>query len=512
MPDGSSAALIFTVPIDWRETVDTALCVLQSTYLHLDVLTDPAITKTAAMYANVAMDEGITALGQTLTHFGIALYSVVTGDDNHVFFLRPADEKPSDSVPVIWEGDLTHALLCTQAGRRWGEKAKQIRSPKLDLVIDFWDGDGTGSIEWLTPDYCLWDNDPHETLVADVSRWDMNPEGVEHMILARFSPASEDGQCSLRYSALPVSGNNSGGAFWAISRFSLPRQKGISASYGIVLQRAGAVVGECTLPGLFPPTLPMRREARLGKALPEPPQPVEYRPESLVRAADGWLLNCHVSNQRRKGVRFIRRIELRLAADLSLMDWAPRHPECDDQGDVLSCEAVGHVDVASLPGLPAADSGWQISGSWLCLERGDMFAIRAVDQATGRHYLRPLRGMQPCLGEYRYGQDIVLIALPGDWLLLDIRGDNFGLDDCAWLWHLPSDRFIAIPLGAVSPHRENVDFHYNPGLDCLFAVNCSYDRTTALFRLIGRPEMLARLEAAAPLQRLVPPWQVAEPV
>lgn len=510
MPDGSSAKLIFTTPVDWRETVDTALSALQSAYLYLDALTDPAVNKTASMYANVALDEGIAALGQTLTYFGIALYSVVTGGDNHVFFLRPADEKPSDSVPVIWEGDLTHARLCIQTGRRWGEKAKQIRRPKLDLVTDFWDGDGTDSIEWLTPDYCLW-HSPHETVVADVSRWDVNPAGVDHMILASFSPASEDGQCSLLYSSLPVSGDDSVESFWAVSRFSQPRQKGISATYGVVLQRGGAVFGECTLPDLFPPPLLICGEAPLGKALPDPPQPAAYRPESLVRAADGWLLNCHVSNQRRKGVRFIRRLELRLAADLSPMDWAPRHQERDDQDDVLQCEVVAHVNVASLPGLPAADCGWQLSGITLGAGRDDMFAISAVDPVTGRHYLRPLRGMQPRLGEYCYGQHIVLIALPEDWLLLDIRGDNFGLDDSAWLWHLPSDRFIAIPLGAVSRHRENVDFHYNPGLDCLFAVNCSYDRTTALFRLVGRPEMLARLEAAAPLLRLVTPWQAAEP-
>lgn len=513
MPDGSSAALSFTMPIDWRETVETALNALQSAYPYHDTLTDPAITRTVTMYAHVAMDEGIAALGQSLTHFGTALYRVATGGDEYVFFLRPAEEKPSDSLPVIWEGDLADARLCTQAGRHWGDKARQMRSPKLDLVVDFWDEDGTGSIAWLTPDYCLWPA-PQQTLVADVSRWDMNPEGVEHMILARFSPTSADGLCSLHYSSLPVSAPDGDKALWAISRFSqpnAPHQSGISAAYGIILQRGGTLLGECTLPSLFPPTLPMRSDARLGKALPAPPQPAEYRPESLRRTADGWLLNCHVSNQRSKGARFIRRLALRLAADLSPLDWTPRHPERDDQDDFPPHEAAGQISVASLPGLPAASRGWEISGTTLGHEHHDMFAMRAIDRATGQHFLRPLRGMQPRLTEYRYGQHVAPIALPGDWLLLDIRGDNFGLDDSAWLWHLPSDRFIAIPLGAISPYRENVDFHYNPSLDCLFAVNCSYDRTTALFRLIARPEMIARLAAATALQRLVPPWQTAEP-
>lgn len=507
--------LSFTTPIDWRETVETALNALQSAYPYHDTLDDPAIVKTATMYANLAMDEGIAALGQSLTHFGTALYSVATGGDEYVFFLRPADEKPSDSLPVIWEGDLTHARLCTQTDRRWGEKARQIRSPKLDLVIDFWDEDGTGSIEWLNADYCLW-HDPQQTLVADISRWDENAEGVEHMILAGFAPASEDGQYSLDYSSLPVRTPEDDEALWALARFSQPndprqaRRNGISATASIILQRAGARLGECTLPDRFPPPLPMQDGALPGKALPAPPQPAEYRPESLTRTADGWLLNCQANNRHGKGAHFIRRLALRLAADLSPIDWTPRHPELDDQDDAPPDEAAGRIDLASLPGLPAAELGWQISGSALGHEQHDMFALRAVDRASGRHYLRPLRGMQPRLTEYRYGQHIVPIALPGDWLLLDIRGDDFGLADSAWLWHLPSDRFIAIPLGAVSPHRENVDFHYHPGLDCLFAVNCSYDRTTALFRLLDRPEMLARLEAATPLQRLVPPWQAME--
>jgi hypothetical protein len=84
--------------------------------------------------------------------------------------------------------------------------------------------------------------------------------------------------------------------------------------------------------------------------------------------------------------------------------------------------------------------------------------------------------------------------LPEGWVLLDIDGDDFGLTESAWLWNMPSDRFLAIPLAAVSRHRENVSFRYHAGLDCLFATNCSYDRTTVLYRLVPRARMLELLQ------------------
>ena len=505
MPDGSSAMLSFSEPVDHRESVASVLLVLKSAYPYLDTLNESPIVKTAAMYANLAIDEGIAALGQSLSHFGCALYSVATGADNFVFFLRPADEKPVNRVPVIWDGQLTHADLCLQAKRSWGEKARQIRSPKLELVADFWDDGNSGEIEWLSTDLCLW-RDPGSTLVADISRWDDAPEGIEHMLRARLPGESADAQYSLSYTALPVE-TPDGDALWAVSRYAAPvrpRKGTQEAAYSLLFYRQAEALGEYSLPVAFPPELPETGGG--SSAAASGTVAAEYRPTMLKRLADGWRLDCAVCDRKTYGKHLAENIAIFLDAQLQPMAWARRTSGGEAVGSAPQPLGIG---LAGIPGLPGAAKGWEITGTEMRQDETMVFALRALDIASGREYLRPLRGMQPRLGEYRYGQQIVPLLLPEDWLLLDIRGDDFGLEDSAWLWHLPDDRMLAIPLGAVSPHRENVDFHYNPALDCLFAVNCSYDRSTVLFRLCPRTEMLSRLNDSASLQRRPEDWIAA---
>jgi hypothetical protein len=531
MAGNADSGLRFTAPIDWREPATTALWSLREAYPEVAALADASLDKTATMYANVPIEEGGAALGQALSQLGFALYGVRTGGDESVFLLLPTERGcPLDRIDVVWEGASTIAELLTQPGKQWGQKARQIRSPKLDLVADHWDEDTVATITWLSDDCCLWSDD-NDAFVADVSRWDLYPTGVDHMILARFATRSEDGNYDLRFYGLQTAAAEGDNTFWAVEMFARPHdprgthKAGLRDHGGVELYDREKLLGRYALPAMFPPeNLPIA-DGIAPPPLPERPLAARYSPRRLVALADGfWRLETVVANQRHKDPKLSLGIALVLDATFAPVCWLPAaasHPFTGDRAGhgAETPPATHEADEAparrtdppllleSVPGLPICSSGWLLRGSEIRDNGSPVFALTATSPLTGEQFQRPLRGMQPKLGQCHYGQHIRPVRLPEDWLLIDIAGDDWGLQDSAWLWHLPTDRFIAIPLGAVSPHRENVDFHYHPGLDCLFAVNCSYDRSTALFRLIPRPETLKRLVAEKSLLRSVPDWE-----
>jgi hypothetical protein len=528
--------LRFTAPIDWREPATTALWSLRETYPEVAALSDESLDKTAAMYANVPIEEGGAALGQALSNLRIALYRVNTGGDEAVFVVRPAEGKrPADSIDVVWAGASTRAELLTQEGRKWGQKARQIRTSKLDLVADHWDDGNSATITWLNGDYCFWSGEG-EAFVADVGRWDLRPTGVDHMILARFAARSEDGQYDLRFSRLDMAVAGGSKTLWALQVFARPHdprganKSGLTNHCSVQLHDRDELLGRYTLPAVFPPeNLPLADGIGPLPA-PERMLAAEYAARRLVALPNGfWRLEASVTNRRQRDPQDALCIALVLGATFAPVCWLPAgaaHPYAqpvggngapqpgEDAGPSPENAASSPQNppgssllLDRIPGLPASANGWLLAGSEGFENGNKVFALAATSLQTGARYHRSLQGMQPKLNQCRYGQRIRPVRLPEDWLLLDIEGDDWGLKESAWLWHMPTDRFIALPLGAVSPHRENVDYHYHAGLDCLFAVNCSYDRSTALFRLIPRPEMLVRLMAEKSLLRSVPGWE-----
>lgn len=529
--------LRFTAPIDWREPATTALWSLRETYTEVAALADASLDKTATMYANVPIEEGGAALGQALSHLGFALYRVNTGGDESVFLLlRTKGRQPADTLEVAWEGESTNAELLTQVGKKWGQKARQIRSPKLNLVAEDW-SEGTGAtITWLNDDWCPW-TDESGTFLADVSKWDdCPPTGVDPMIVTEFATLSEDGEFNLRFSdlALVLAGGRK--TLWAVQVFAEPREpwrakkSGLRDHRSVQLHDRDALLSRYTLPMVFPPENMPLADGIGPPTLPERPLAAQWFASRLVALPNGfWRLETDVRNRRRKDSQLSLCIALVLDATFTPVCWLPAEaadpfaePATSDAerrpgeetgpppGDAESApESPPGLSLLldGIPGLPASGKGWLLEGSEDFANGNTVFALAATNLETGATLFRSLKGMQPKLDQCRYGQRIRLIRLPENWLLLDIEGDDWGLKESAWLWHLPSDRFIAIPLGAVSPHRENVDYHYHAGLDCLFAVNCSYDRSTRLFRLIPRREMLVRLLAEKSLLRSVPDWE-----
>ena len=160
------------------------------------------------------------------------------------------------------------------------------------------------------------------------------------------------------------------------------------------------------------------------------------------------------------------------------------------------------------PGLPQSSRGYLLCGgrSTRNARVGDAFALIAVNLEDGRVWERSLEGMQPKLGSCHYEQGIVPRPWPDDWLLLDIAGDNFALQDCAWAWHLPTDRYFAIPLAPTTPDRENASLHYHPGLEVLFAYSTSLDRDDTLEMLLPLRNILEMLQSARGAPRAVLPW------
>ncbi|MGB0128275.1 MAG: hypothetical protein WBP72_11610 [Rhodocyclaceae bacterium] len=530
------ADLRFTTPIDWREPATTALWSLRETYPEVAALEDVGLDKTAAMYANVPIEEGGAALGQALSHLGFALYQVNTGGDESVFLMLRADgTHPAGSLEVVWEGASTSAELLAQEGKKWGQKARQIRAPKLDLVADHWSEDTGATITWLNGDWCLWTDDS-EAFVADVGKWDLSPTGVDHMIVARFAPRSEDGDFDLRFSGLEMAVAADSKTLWAVQVFARPHdpqgahKSGLRDHCSVQLHDRDELLGRYSLPAVFPPeNLPLADGAG-PPTLPERTLAAEYSVRRLVALPNGfWRLEVSVTNRRHKDPKLSLGIALVLDATFAPVCWLPAEaghpyaepiggnelrlngddagPTPDDAESAPQNRPGSSLLLDSIPCLPTSSKGWLLAGSEVFENGNKVFELAATDLQTGARYRRSLKGMQPKLDQCRYGQHIRPVRLPEDWLLLDIEGDDWGLKESAWLWHLPTDRFFAIPLGAVSPHRENVDYHYHAGLDCLFAVNCSYNRSTALFRLIPRREMLARLTAEKSLLRNVPGWE-----
>jgi hypothetical protein len=324
---------------------------------------------------------------------------------------------------------------------------------------------------------------------------------------------------------------------WALQVFARPRdprgaaKSGLRDHCSVQLHDRDELLGRYTLPAIFPPdNLPLADG--IGP-LPPPERmfAAQYAARRLVALPNGfWRLEASVTNRRQRNPQDTLCIALVLDATFVPVCWFPAgasHPNSQPVGGngvpqtgedawpprENAASSPQNPPGSSLlldciPGLPASASGWLLAGSEGFENGNRVFALAATSQQTGARYRRSLQGMQPKLDQCRYRQRIRPVRLPDDWLLLDIEGDDWGLKESAWLWHLPTDRFIAIPLGAVSPHRENVDYLYHAGLDCLFAVNCSYDRSTALFRLIPRPEMLKRLVAEKSLLRTVPGWEI----
>jgi hypothetical protein len=152
-------------------------------------------------------------------------------------------------------------------------------------------------------------------------------------------------------------------------------------------------------------------------------------------------------------------------------------------------------------GLPSSKKGFLVS---VCNNQG--FTLNVVDLDTEKVWQRSLKGMQPNFDKCRYQQHIHPKLLPDGWVLLDIIGDNFGLADCAWLWHTTNDQFFAIPLAAVTDDYANATFHYHHDMNCLFALSGGSERHEILERLVPLPEMLAAITQDVHLARVVEPW------
>ena len=168
----------------------------------------------------------------------------------------------------------------------------------------------------------------------------------------------------------------------------------------------------------------------------------------------------------------------------------------------------GVCHVSECVGLPASEKGFLLYGGFEYIRaKGNYrFSLNAINLDTGKAWQRSLQNMQPKWDKCRYSQRIHPKPLPYGWILLDIVGDNFGLTDAAWLWHMMSDRFFAIPLAAVTDGHINADFHYHPEMDCLFAYSNDYDTPPNLERLVSLAEMLTAIEKNVQLIRAVAPW------
>ena len=166
------------------------------------------------------------------------------------------------------------------------------------------------------------------------------------------------------------------------------------------------------------------------------------------------------------------------------------------------------VWLPQLPDLPPCAAGYLLYGALSPMQRGagGEFACVAVNLDDRRIWTRSLRAMQARFGSCHYAQRIRLARLPGDWLLLDIEGDGFGLQDTAWIWNLATDELYAIPLAAVSDERENASLHYQPEAACLFACGTPMDGEPWLQMLQPFADMLAVVTTSAATRRQAGPW------
>ncbi len=170
------------------------------------------------------------------------------------------------------------------------------------------------------------------------------------------------------------------------------------------------------------------------------------------------------------------------------------------------------VWLPQLPGLPSCDAGYVLYGAQAPMHKGHggEFSCVAVNPGDGRIWTRSLRAMQPRFGSCHYAQRIRVARLPDDWLLLDIDGDGFGLQDTAWLWNLATDQQYAIPLAAVSESRENAALHFQREADCLFALGAPMEGDAWLQMLQPFAQTLAAVTSTSGTRREAAPWIEAD--
>ncbi|SFZ78016.1 hypothetical protein [Chitinimonas taiwanensis] len=510
--------LLLTQPIDWKEPATTALQALQVLHPDHPALMHASVQKVALTYNNLPPEQGLAALGQALSALGVALYAVETGSDNAVFYIVPATMPPPVVQVIEHGGAACDARLQYQSQRRWGQKAVGIRAASLQLAIDCWD-EGDAELMWLSERHMMWRWEA-EALVADVTRWDACSTGIDHMIDVRFPGRSDAGDYTVRYAPLALSAEGAQ-ALWALQGYATPdplfKDKRVKrhAQTEILVALPRDEQLRCALPTVFPPALPCSAGALSEQGLPSPPQPAIYNPLALMSEGDGtWRLLAMVSKAYQKAPPLDEQVILILNAQFQLQrwQWVSSQPEAaaafgftQARSGMWSLTALP-LHSPEIPGLPPNPSGWDLCGAYWMRDAQEHFVMLATSRDTGARFVRDCSAMQAKLGECRYSQRLLLVSLPHDWVLLDISGDNWGLQDSAWLWHVPSDRFLALPLGAIGENRENMDFHYQPQLESLFATNVSYDYSTKLFRLMPFTQMLSLLRASATLERRLPDW------
>ncbi len=229
-----------------------------------------------------------------------------------------------------------------------------------------------------------------------------------------------------------------------------------------------------------------------------------FAPSTIGGGQDAYLLRNIVDDSKKRQCYYTQ---------VLYFDDAPNRPQLKLISSHDAQITGGVCYVSECAGLPASEKGFFLYGgeerAWNDEQQSfndQGFSLNIVHLDTGKAWQRSLKGMQPKFDKCRYDQRIHPKPLPNGWVLLDIIGGSFGLTECAWLWHMESDRFFALALSAVTDDRENADFHYHPDMDCLFAHSTSFDRPEIVERLVPLPEMLASIENTPSLARIVPPW------
>lgn len=630
---------VFTDAIDWKETAPTALWALQEAYPDVAVLSSSSMEQLAAMYSNVPIEEGEAALGQELSHHGYALYSVNTGNDESVYLMLAAEAKPTDCLYVMYadvyrndedesvEPEELDARLLLQNNKEWGQKAKRIRSPKLNIRLPaseyaVWELSDHESFDWLNAErgllqqeqrkdvYASTDMVRHDMHIVETSKWSKHLEGIEHMLhtarthvvarspidwssLSEHALAAHQAHLSEQDESVfahVVSMQTAQGAdsalFYMKNWFAVGslnssleldeacgqrRQTPVLRSQGELwidfMVQAQARL-KLPIPEVFPigaPMLNLTPEVEL----PQLPRAVSagYWPRQVFTGRNGdiWVdCSFDVGYQELACLKWPEKEErllldalgpicvlLRYDAQGVLQQWCPyQHKNCwnndkrwffsptaayivvSRDGDmpeqqraqtcvfeftetdfklISSHHAVLHGGTlwrADVSGLLSSDKGYVLYGGLESEDNNYKFSINAVNLDSGQAWQRSLKGMQPKWDRCCYGQRITPLDLPDGWVALDIRGDNWGLTDCAWFWHVPTDRFFALPIAAVVDDKENADFHYQPSLNCLFALSDGYDRNPILERLVDFPSFIHSLESTQSCLRVVSPWQM----
>ena len=139
-----------TQTIDWKTDAYEIIDALREVYPDCMVLYNKEIAELAATYENASPGISIGVIGQFVSQYKFALYSIDTMEDCYCFVLRGCDSIPPVKIQLLWKqqsvefegsgslkGEKVDAVLCIQEGSVWGQQL--IENSKRQSECKIWE-------------------------------------------------------------------------------------------------------------------------------------------------------------------------------------------------------------------------------------------------------------------------------------------------------------------------------------------------------------------------------------